>query len=459
MPDTDGDFRRLRDDLKKAADLLRSTESLLIVTHIDADGITSGGIAARTAERLGLDYRVVFEPKITEDSIELINCSRHDTVWISDLGSGYVTEFTRGNMVVTDHHVPDPRGPCGDGIIHINPHLYGWDGGFEACGATMTYLLAKEVDPVNVDCSHLAIVGAVGDFQDSNESRLVGLNRLPLQDAQDAGIAVVEEDVRIFGRETKPLVSFLQYSTDPPVPGITDDPAGIRGTLEVLGIEYRENQSWNSLRPEYRERIREEMCGRLEPRQRARLVGEVYSFPDMPSKGGLRDAKEFATVLNSCGRYDDAETGLRICLGDPGALDIAERNRNDHRKNISVAMALVKDRDLVRDGRFIRWFDAGSDIRDTVVGIVAGMLCNTYGAPHMPMIAFADAEDGTKVSARADRSLVDRGLDLSVIMGTASRMVGGMGGGHNVAAGATIPPSKKKEFLEIVEDLVCAQLD
>lgn len=459
MPDTDGDLQSLQRDLKRAAGMIMSAESLLIVTHIDADGITSGGIAARTAERLGLDYRVVFEPKLTEDSIELINCSGHDLVWVCDLGSGYVTEFTRGNMVITDHHVPDPRGPCGEGIVHINPHLYGWDGSYEACGATMTYLLSKEIDPANMDCSHLAMVGAVGDFQDSNESRLVGLNRIPLEDSRGMGIAVIEEDVRIFGRETKPLVSFLQYSTDPPIPGITDDPSGVRGTLDTLGVRYREDQSWNGLDPEQKRTIREELCSRLEPCLRDRLVGEVYTFPDMPSKGGLRDAKEFATVLNSCGRYDDAETGLRICLGDPDALDVAERNRNDHRRNISVAISLVKERDMVREGRFIRWFDAGSEIRDTVVGIVAGMLCNMYGEPHIPMIAFADAEDGTKVSSRADRSLVDKGLDLSVVMGTAARMVGGMGGGHNVAAGATIPPSKKREFLDIVEDLVCAQLD
>jgi RecJ-like exonuclease len=74
------------------------------------------------------------------------------------------------------------------------------------------------------------------------------------------------------------------------------------------------------------------------------------------------------------------------------------------------------------------------------------------------MIAFAEAEDGIKVSARADRSLGDRGLDLSVVMSTAAQLVGGFGGGHNVAAGATIPPGKEKEFLDAVEDIVASQV-
>ncbi|MFA6668994.1 MAG: DHH family phosphoesterase, partial [Candidatus Methanomethylophilaceae archaeon] len=76
----------------------------------------------------------------------------------------------------------------------------------------------------------------------------------------------------------------------------------------------------------------------------------------------------------------------------------------------------------------------------------------------LPIIAFADSDDGVKVSARAEKGMAERGLNLSEIMKKASSMVGGFGGGHNVAAGATIPGDKKEEFLEIVEDLVSAQV-
>ena len=186
----------------------------------------------------------------------------------------------------------------------------------------------------------------------------------------------------------------------------------------------------------------------------------MYRFPNMPARTGLRDAKEFATVLNSCGRYDDAETGLRICRGDMTALKDAERNRADHRKHISSAMSYIRDNHLLRERRFIQWFDAGSEIKETVVGIVAGMVLSSGECPrNIPIIAFADSDDGVKVSARANRNLVDKGLDLSQVMKTASELVGGYGGGHTVAAGATIPPDKKEEFLDIVEDLVSSQVE
>ena len=42
---------------------------------------------------------------------------------------------------------------------------------------------------------------------------------------------------------------------------------------------------------------------------------------------------------------------------------------------------------------------------------------------------------GVKVSARAPRELVARGLDLAAIMRDASKRFGGEGGGHHGAAG------------------------
>ena len=44
--------------------------------------------------------------------------------------------------------------------------------------------------------------------------------------------------------------------------------------------------------------------------------------------------------------------------------------------------------------------------------------------------------------------LVENGLDLGGAMKTVSSEIGGFGGGHKIAAGATIQLDKEKEFLE-----------
>lgn len=60
---------------------------------------------------------------------------------------------------------------------------------------------------------------------------------------------------------------------------------------------------------------------------------------------------------------------------------------------------------------------------------------------------------------RGTRELVDMGLDLSTAMRDAGSIVGGHGGGHPVASGATIPKGKETEFLKIVDGIVGEQFE
>ncbi len=53
--------------------------------------------------------------------------------------------------------------------------------------------------------------------------------------------------------------------------------------------------------------------------------------------------------------------------------------------------------------------------------------------------------------------MVRSGLNLADAISKAAEKVGGVGGGHNVAAGATIPPEAKEEFLELMDALVGQQ--
>ena len=459
----------LRRDLDRAARRITAAKDILVVAHIDADGITSAAIATETCRRLGKDYDILFAKKMDEITIDAVNSSKRALVWIVDLGSGYLSSFTRSNIVITDHHVPDTKWRRGQTLLdsfqvieQVNLHKYGMDGSVEGCGDTMTYLVARTVNEYNRDLAYLAVVGACGDIQDRVGYRLTGLNEIPLKDAVDNGDVVVKKDLRLFGRETRPIVQFFQYGNDPVIPGLTDNVSGCNRMLSSHNICLRTDGRmtvWDDLSDEEKGPICDEIIDLVDPKDVGAIFGDVYTLPNFPREGGLRDAKEFATTLNSCGRYDDAPTGMRICFGDKRAVKDAENNRSDHRRNISAALQFVKQNDLIRVRKYIQYFDSGDSIKETVVGIVTGMILSTNGIrKDIPMIAFAVADDGIKVSARADKSLGERGLDLSRIMSEASEKVGGYGGGHNVAAGATIPDDKKEEFLDIVEDMVRSQL-
>src|SRR5438874_1904478 len=169
-----------------------------------------------------------------------------------------------------------------------------------------------------------------------------------------------------------------------------------------------------------------------------RLVGETYTLIREPAGSPTRDAKEFGTLINACGRYDQPEVGYRVCRGDrEDSLAEALRLLRGHREYLvdsmeAVAAAGINQMDA------IQYFHAADTIRDTVVGIAASMALNRENATKdLPIFAFAQASDGIKVSARTTRELVARGLDLAEVMTVASGAVGGQGGGHHAAAGPT----------------------
>jgi RecJ-like exonuclease len=114
----------------------------------------------------------------------------------------------------------------------------------------------------------------------------------------------------------------------------------------------------------------------------------------------------------------------------------------------------------VQEMQHIQHVHVGGMVRDTIVGTVAGMLLGSGKiAPGKPIFAMAEADDGIKVSGRGTRELVDRGLDLSEVMNRITEKLGGVGGGHNIAAGATIQPEQVDDFLKLADELVGQQLE
>jgi RecJ-like exonuclease len=191
-----------------------------------------------------------------------------------------------------------------------------------------------------------------------------------------------------------------------------------------------------------------------------RLIGETYLLCKEEEGTELHDAKEFATLLNSTARYGQYEVGLQVCLGDRGKwLKEALNLLSGHRHNLVEGLQFAREEKLQKLGH-LQYFHAGDGIRDTIIGIVTNMMLNAEDIDKdLPLFGFVYTENGeVKVSARATQSLVDRGLDLAIALTKAAKELNGVGGGHNIAAGATIPKGKEEEFLQIVEREIRLQL-
>ncbi|AGK60167.1 Single-stranded DNA-specific exonuclease [Archaeoglobus sulfaticallidus PM70-1] len=457
---------QIPDEMLKRAEyissLIKRSDEVLIVTHIDADGITSGSIARITLDRLGIENEVVFVKQLSDSEIEKI-ADENKFTWFTDLGSGQINSIIdkKIDFVITDHHLP-----VMDNKRQLNPHSFGFDGSYELSGATTTYILSRYLGnrlfAMNVDLIPLSIVGAVGDLQDSREGRLLGLNRIVIDEGIKRKVLAVHKDLRFFGKQTRPVVKMLEYTFDPYLPGISGNEAGAINFLDSLGIEVSEWKKWIDLSEEERKRAVNEivkLCisAGIPFKSIKRIVGETYILSHEEEGTELRDAMEFSTLLNATARYGYEDVGLKVCLGDrDGAFKRARTLLQNHRRNLSEGIRLVDEIGIV-ELENIQYFDAKDMILDTIVGIVAGM-CFSKANLNKPIIALARNDEGIKVSARATQRLVDRGVNLAKAIKLVSEKIGGKGGGHSIAAGALIPESEVDRFLKELDRVIGQQL-
>ena len=464
---------------KEIADRLRSVPAVKIVTHIDADGISGGAIASEALARAAIEHEVAFVKKLDEAALVSLKREGPSLVWFVDLGAGILHALHGLDAVITDHHVPTERdvpkafredlvrfSQSLDRVLMLNPHLDG-SGSDVASGAGCAYAVARALDPKNADLAAIAIVGAVGDVQDLEHRRLVGYNRTILEEGTAAGVVAASIDLRLFGRETRPVHKMLEYASDPWIPRLTGNGEASIAFLLEQGIDLKTGdtwRSWSDLDGGEKQRVVSALVSHMLERGCGadsvdRLLGEVYTLVREPRGSPTRDAKEFGTLINACGRYDEPEVAYHVCRGDREEnLAKALRLLRGHREYLVDSMEAVLEAGI-NEMDSIQYFHAADKIRDTVVGIAASMALNREAATKdLPIIAFAQADDGIKVSARASRGLVAMGLDLAAIMRAASKEVGGEGGGHHAAAGATIPPGAEAKFLEVANRLVREQL-
>ncbi|RLF34037.1 MAG: recombinase RecJ [Thermoplasmata archaeon] len=450
---------------REIGDIIKNSREVHIVTHIDADGITAGCIAYQTLQRLGKECSIEFVKQLDESVLTRLKDENYELVWFTDLGSNISTGYPEINKVITDHHTCSIES---NQRFHLNPHLFNLDGGFEISGAGVTYLVSKTIDKKNMDLSQLAVVGACGDLQDRKYNKLSGLNRNILDDGESVGVVKAKIDIRYFGRETRPVYKLLQYASDPVIPGLSGRESACISFLQEHGIKMKDGDNWRCWvdlsKAERRVVIsniaRVFLSKGFGYKTVKRIIGEIYLLEQEEEGTEVHDAKEYATLLNSTARYGKYEVGLRVCMGDRGEWFKKARNLlSGHRANLVEGLQFAKEEGIERR-EYLQFFHAGSGIRDTVVGIVTNMLLNSEEINgDIPLVGFADKGNGeVKASARATEELVQQGLNLSSAMKKAASVVDGIGGGHSIAAGATIPKGKEEEFLAILEQEIKNQL-
>lgn len=419
-----------------------------VVSHYDADGISAAGILCTTLHRAGYEFHATLMRNPFTKGFDRLRTEQNPLVFFADMGSGQIETIEQlgCGAIILDHH-QYLRERSSNHVIQINANLFGQDGNYNASGATLSYLFSTTLDPANEDLAALALAGATGDKQFIGGVR--GLNKQILSHALQKNILVEQTGIKLYGDT---LADALFYSVDPYYPGLSGNREAIEKTLEAMSLDT--TTPLPQIPEETMTRIQSFLLFQLIKSGCRQNILEMTIRKRYTGPQGW-ELERFADLLDACGKNGYRSLGLSLCLGDGEVWKEALMVEKDYKQKVLDGLHLL-EHGGVHEARAMRYFYADNS---SLGGVIAGIAMNYVLDEKKPLFSLArkETDDEVHVSCRGNQELVAQGLDLGTAMKTVAAELGGYGGGHKIAAGATIAFGKEQEFLEKVDMILLQQ--
>jgi single-stranded-DNA-specific exonuclease len=465
---------RLTDALKHFCEKLRTSveggNEVSIITHLDADGIIAGSIMAMALRRMGARYSVRAVSDMNSSVVENMKADGRDFYVITDLGGGWASNLRKAldnKWVIIDHHeITEEEILTDDEAQILNPWKFGIDGGRQVSAGGMAYMVASTLDLKNRDLSAIAVVSAVADRQDQGDKRsFFGLNAEILKTAQSLGLVSVDIDIILAGRETRTPHEALAYTLFHYIDGLTWNSEACYVLLKNAGIKLKDNGGrWRVLAEfsqEEKSAIVEAVAKfvgssdkRLSEILLDDLIGYVYTLAREDKRSLLRDAREFSTMLNACGRIGRAGVGIALCMGDRNtALSTGEEIMSTYKMTLrnNISTIFSEKWRLADDGK-TTFVNGDGILEEAMLGAVSSLLSRSPSFRGRVLFVRTLTKDGTyKFSSRKCLHCKSQ-ANLGVIMRQCSKALNGAGGGHSAAAGCSIPSSALEDFIAGIKE-------
>jgi len=450
---------KCRDIAKILLESIERDANILLVTHHDADGLSAGGLMGRAIYREGGRFTARTFTDLTEEKINQLVSEKFDLNVFLDLGTVFIKNLRKvfnEDWIVIDHHqlVEDKDHHL------LNPYLFEISGDFEISGSGLAYLVAKEMNLRNRALSYLGIVGAVGDRQDVGKGRkLVSLNReVVLKDAEDLGLIETSEDLIFYGRESRPIHEAIASTLTPYIPVISGNSDMALALLTSLNLKLKEGERWrviSELSLEEKKKIVEGLipyivgAGESSEEALSELFGEVYTLVGEGKGTPLRDAREFASLLNACGRMRAPWVGLLIAMGDrEEAYREGRRIYTEYRRSLTNVMQELKMRARPLEAGVAVEFIGDGLVWGSMTGAISSLLSSLKEYEEKIVLVRTVDEDGKyKISIRRGRRC--RKVNVGQLAFKAATEVGGVGGGHEGSAGAKVDREVLMKFVKL----------
>ena len=434
------------DSLKHAQKVVNSSSYLRVISHYDADGLAAASIMVRALSRSKKQFHLTISKSLDKEIIEGIAKEGNEAILFLDMGSGQIDglETLDAKLAALDHHKPIRKSRK---VVQANPHFYGIDGMTESCASTISLLLAVMMDPCNWDLSPICIAGIIGDRQ--HMGGMKGVNQQIFDYAKDKGFIEVQRGLSLKGAT---IADAIADSVDPYFVGLSGRKDNVLAFLEAMKLN--PNTAMGALDEIFRRKLTSMLSLRLmgqgcRPETVEELVTDVHWIPSMSLT-----AADLADLLNACGRMNHEGLGIALCMGDNESLARAGELRREYNNKIMGRLMSIESDGVSHKDHF-QYFTAADP---SLAGAQCGLAMQYILDQSKPTLAFSRVKGSVKVSSRGTKYLISKGLDLSAALKKAAEKLGGVGGGHAVAAGATIPEGKEEEFLKAVDEIIGLQL-
>lgn len=424
------------DKIKLAIDKIESLSKIKpikVISHYDADGITSAAIFSKALQRWKKSFSLQIVKGLDEEFIK--NLPEDHLLIFLDLASGSLDYLKnkKTDIIILDHHEIVQQIP--ENVIMINPLLSKSD---MLSGAGICYQFAKTLSIENKDLSNLAIIGMVGDFMDKN------IHKTFDEILKDSN-TTIKKGLMLYP-STRPLDRTLEYSSNPYIPGVTGD---YKGAVELLRdaniprIDGKFKSLYELTEDEMSNLVTAIALRGVEQNKLYNHIGNLFLVKFFNKQ---EDAREFSALINACSRMDHPEISLGFCLGNKKSKEEAERIYVEYKQHIISALKFIPEVEKIQ-GKNYAIINAKGNIKDTIIGTVASIISQSpvYDEGTI-IVALAYNEDKIKVSARiAGRN----GKNVREVLNKVVVPLGGEVGGHHNAAGCLI--SKENEAIFISE--------
>ncbi len=437
-----------------------SSSPIYIITHFDPDGLTAGSIIAlalkrekkpfilRILQRLEYSFLENFREAIPQDS----------AVIFCDLGSGVIDAFLEWEksvqIFILDHHSIPNEYDLPKNIRLINPHVYSIDGTNAISGSGVAYFVAININPINKDLGHLAIIGALGDRQDQGEnSSLIGLNRLIAIEAVKNKVCTDDLTLWFFDRSRDLLTILRSLNIDE-----LNDDVSISLFLREIGLSSGNKgrrKTFHDLNESEKKKLASELIVRFMVDSKE-IYKHDYQIIDEKNKS-LGDARVFASRLNACGRLNHPDVGIALCMGDrQQALNELGSIKKKYSKKIGEGIQHFLSEGKIQDKKEIYFLDGRNLVDENLIGPITSVISSIKDYKSKPVLSCATIDETRlKISMRKNNSF-KKEVELDKILVKAVNTLEFITevGGHSSAAGAIIKTHHLENFVDTVNTLI-----